>query len=465
MTTRALLLLAALCIPCSSPVFAQETPTLLDYKEVIQRALTRSPVLAEGQELLGFRRSQLDEARHAKFVPRFDVRYTLTPVPDMHPGTLDLPENLSALEPIEEELRALSSESGQLEKFEIGPGHYVEITATQPLFTFGKLRSLEAMARGGVAAAEYETRFRSREIIWRVSQIYFALIAAHQGSAIVDETESELRKIQDRVQHLVEKGEISQEDTQRLKLFEVELQNRRAEASLGIEQAKAGLRIAVGAEVDVAHEFPSIEPSLPALEDLWKDAPARRPDLKMAESGLSVKEAQVTNARSEFFPQLFLAGRFTLGYAPNRFDIGNPYLSDPANVRRFVASMGINQSLNLLLIRDRVRQARHDRAKSQAILLTLRDLAEADITRAYYQYQEASQKRENNIRAVRIARGWLSTAINNYTLGLIKIRDVLDAFQAYLNAKKDFTQAAYLYYTSLARLDYVAQTNLLFDQP
>lgn len=458
---KRILLVCCLTGLLPSVLHAEEiTAPTLTYGEVIRKALDRSPFLREAREKIGARQSRLDEASHARFLPKFEAKYLATAVPDVDQGNLIAP---AGLESIQDELNALAvnQDVDQVDDFNLGPSHTIEITATQPLFTFGRLRSLRDMAEGGVRAAEQDLELRKREVVRRVTEIYFSLVLAEQAALIIKETGDELKKIRDRVDRLALRGEISQEDIQRLKLFEIALENRRAEATLGIELARGALRIAVGEPVGIDPRFPDMEPEVPPLEQLVQEAMRIRPDLKQARFGVDIRAAQVVETRSDYFPQFFVTGRFSLAQAPGRYDISNPYLSDSANSRRLGAAVGLSQSLNLLLTRDRVGRAVREKAQAEAGWLGLKDLVEIEATRAYYKYEEARLKKENNARAVRIARGWLTTASNNYSLGLISVKDVLDSFEAYLEAKKDYVETLHLYYTSLAGLEYATHVPFL----
>ncbi|MBI2891464.1 MAG: TolC family protein [Nitrospirae bacterium] len=446
--------------PAATTRAAAQAGATPGFHEVVRKALEYSPFMVEARHKLGFRQAQLAEARHAHVLPKFEANYLLAPAPDLKvPADLEVP---AGLEPIEEELEALAAKTGRFEDLEFGPSHIVEVTATQPLFTFGRLKGLRDQAEAGTRAAEAEIRDVEREIRWRVAQIYFGLLLARQSTFIVEETALELERVRSRVEKLAERGEISQEDRQRLRLFEVELENRRAEAGLNVSLALRALKIAAGEDLDIGSDFPETEIAVPAMETLVASARQGRPDLQRVDYGIRARAGELAEARSAFFPQLFVFARFNFASSPGRvLALENPFIGDPLNTQRFTGAVGVNQNLNFLITHDRVSQAGAERAGLEAKRSGLQDLVEGEVIRAYFEYEEARTKKTNNAQAVRIARGWLSTAVSNYTLGLISMRDVLDSFQAYLEAKKDFAESLHAYYTSLAGLDHVAQTSLL----
>ncbi|MGA1196126.1 MAG: TolC family protein, partial [Candidatus Latescibacterota bacterium] len=112
----------------ASGIYAQT----FDLKTSIEKALEIHPGVQAAQVDIAIAQSQLDQARAARLLPKFEVRSVLGPSPEARGNALVGDTNLSDLQVFSQ----------------------TEATFLQPLYTFGKLSGARDAASAGVLAYE-----------------------------------------------------------------------------------------------------------------------------------------------------------------------------------------------------------------------------------------------------------------------------------------------------------------------
>ena len=142
------------------------------------------------------------------------------------------------------------------------------------------------------------------------------------------------------------------------------------------------------------------------------------------------------------------------GYAPNRTDQRNPFVRDDFNFLEGGVAIGFRYTLNFSAARAKAGEARAERDRlvaQQRMAETAIGLQARGAARATQASALAADIRE---KAARTARGWLAAAESNFDLGVGESRDLVDAFQAYIQTKAALLQALFEDNTAWAELEY-----------
>jgi outer membrane protein len=416
-----------------------QSPLRLSMEECISRAVAHHPRAAVAQTEVLVSRSVAAQADALRSRPLVEVTQMFGPSPAANGGPYD---------------PALRSDIADLGLFT-----RTEATLIMPLYTFGKLQAAADAARHGLAAARYQREATAAEIRRDVRKAYYGVLLAREIRALADDTIRRLAKARARVRELIEEEELQPSDQHRLDVFTLEIEARRAAASATeaalLDALKSAMGIAPSAAFDIASQALERATGEPVDEAASARAALEsRPEVQQLRAAVEARSALARAARADLFPQFYIGAQLRHGYAPNRTDQRNPFVRDDFNFLQGGAAIGFRYSLNFSAARaragqalaERDRMAAQRRAAESAIALQSRNAARARQACAL-----AAEVRE---KAARTARGWLATAEANFDLGVGDTRDLVDAFQAYIQTKASLLQALFDENAAEAELEY-----------
>jgi len=224
---------------------AKEERIVLTLPELIQMAVANSPEIREIQSGIASAQSDLEQVK-AAYYPQMEGTGLVGPVQD-------------AKEP---EIRngRITDPSPSLSASHIGIFGRLDLTMTQPLYTFGKLDHRKEAAARGVKALEFQIDEKKGQIVLRVKELYYALILARTGVNLADEAGNFYDDAGKRIQRLLELGSVNvrESDLYRVEAYRADAQRLRAEAEKGVKVSyfalKSLIRLPAGQEFDPAEK-------------------------------------------------------------------------------------------------------------------------------------------------------------------------------------------------------------------
>jgi outer membrane protein TolC len=251
-------------------------------------------------------------------------------------------------------------------------------------------------------------------------------------------------------------GQFTPIDQYRLDVFSLEIEARRVSVAASARSLLAALKAALGfphsADFDIADtalEAParnSVDP-----EAASRQALTRRPEIRQLRAGEEARAALVRSARADLYPQFFAGGLLRYGYAPNRTDQRNPFIRDDFNFFQGGFAVGFRYSLNFAGTRAKVQELEGEQQRLRA----QRRIAETAIAIQARNSADGLEAAESvtdlRQKSARVARSWLAAAESNFNLGIGETRDLVDAFQAYLQTR--IAQLQSLHDEQVARAD------------
>lgn len=322
-----------------------------------------------------------------------------------------------------------------------------ELSLVQPLFTFGKLAAAVEAASGGIAAQRAGLDGSRFDLEQQVARAYYLLLLANQLRSLANESRAEIETARRTIAEKLEAdtGDFTYTDLHRIDRFvyDVEENANKVVKSQGL--ASSALRILMGLSrsdslVLADGSLKPVDVQIRPLEHYLSLA-ERRPDLGQIREGLRVRSAQVRAVRTDLFPQVFLAGRFKYGFAPNRDRQRNPFLKDEFNVTELGAVLGFRQSLSFASTRAKVKEARlaYEKLSYQARLAS--QGARLDIESAYRSLIEARSNIVSARKARRATRRWFVSARDGFNAGLEEAGEMVDAVKEYGIIRAKYYQA------------------------
>ena len=263
---------------------------ILSLQQLIDMAIAESPEIRVSQSETAAASTDLEQAQ-AAYYPQIEVTALVGPVndadrPEVYNGRIHDP-----------------SPDGTFSN--IGIFGRLDFTATQPLYTFGKLANRKEAASQGIRVKELEIPKKKSEIVLRVKQLYYALVLARQGVSVADESNDFFEDARKRISRLLDLGSpnVEESDLYMVDAYHADSDRFRAEAEKGKNVAYVALKYLINLppekDFDIpTKDLPMIEETMGGQEAFIKKAFSKRPEFKQLEAALEAQKFQVKAAQA-----------------------------------------------------------------------------------------------------------------------------------------------------------------------
>jgi outer membrane protein len=409
-------------VPVASPPAAQATATY-DLSDLIDLALRNNPVTRRQWQVARAAADQFGAAQ-SPYYPQVDVE---------------------SANGYQRTIIELPGAAGKLEQWQSQP--VVELTYV--LLDFGRRRSAAEAARNYLIASNFAFNRAVQDVVFSTQGSFYSLDSAQSG-VIAAQQNLELASTDfEAVKQRVDLGLATEPE---LLLAKERLAQSRfdlANARLLVHDAEAQLAVALGIP---ANSLPAIEglenQSVPrslqtSVDQLIARANRLRPDLAARVANLRASEANISEAKAQFWPVVGLSANygenlwnFTFS-APRTVQTGQPQYSSMLTVKWdiFTGFKRLND----------VRKAEADRQAARADLESLEVDTAAQVWRAYYEFESSLSKYD-------YANSLLAAANEAYDSNLETYRQGLSTIVELLTAQRDLANARYTLIQSKAEL-------------
>ncbi|MBE3602528.1 TolC family protein [bacterium] len=320
------------------------------------------------------------------------------------------------------------------------------VSASQFLFDFGRRHGFVTQRRFEQAATAATQKMVELQIIFEVSQRYFAVLQAQQLIRVYK------KAIEQREYHLHEAQVkaaaglrpqldvyVTKAEVERAQLHLVDARNDFADAKVGLDNAM-GL-----SEIEPNYTLADVltyNPIKQKLRPLLQTAFALRPDLKALQDQARAMGAQITEYKSDYLPTVnAVAGYAAMGTglpAANNFNVG------------LVITWPI---FNSFLTTNQVAEARYQRHAIEAGIEDLRQRIIMQVHTAFLNWQASLERIERAQEALAASRVQLSLAEKRYQAGLTNIVELEDAQRHYTYDDATYADALYTYAVDKAAVE------------
>jgi outer membrane protein TolC len=342
---------------------------------------------------------------------------------------------------------------------DLRPFTEVTLDAIQPLWTFGRLRSLRDAAAFGVDAGEADVAGKQATVLLRVRELYWGLVLGKELLKVADDAMADVAKAENRLKEELDAGsdDVSQNDLFKLQVFKYEIGRRYRETvdrvTLGVAALRAALGLDDAVDLDVAaEELVPLSVTTDGLEPYVTMAFSNRPEIEQIHAAMSARSSLVRASKSEYFPEFFLGIQMKYNYAWERFDSRNPFVYNPFNFFRSGFLIGWNWNLNFVQTRDKVRIARAEVAQLAHQDSALVSGIRLDVQKAYVELKQARENLRESEEALKVSDNWLRAESQTFDLGIGEVRDLIDAFRANSAMRVEHLQNIFELNTAVARL-------------
>ncbi|MHB8174473.1 MAG: TolC family protein [Nitrospirota bacterium] len=335
-----------------------------------------------------------------------------------------------------------------------------DIVLIQPIYTFGKIDSYRSAARHGVKAYEAGARLKATDVAMQVKEAYYGLLLGRELKGLLEDISDQLNKATDKVQRQLNAGapNVDEVDLYKLQTYQGELAKYMAMADEGINKAYYGLQILtdnVGKKIDIKDKY--LEPATVNLQDfdVYKKAAMKdRLEFLQLKEGLAARKYLVKAQYADYFPQVFIAGLYSLAGATNRDHLNNPYITDEFNHAYGGAVVGFKWGMDFGIRKGRVSEARAEYMKLKMKQLYAMGGVPFQVKEAYLQLIEANSEIKSMNDAYAKAKQWVVVSLSNFDLGVGSARDIADSVKAYAKIRADYFRAIFNQRMAIANLDH-----------
>jgi len=348
----------------------------------------------------------------------------------------------------------------------LGPFANVEVTAVQPIFTWGKISGYEGMSQGNRQIAEQDKRKELEQVRYMVKKAYYTLQFSTDALKILGDVKSKLKQAEQKVEELLIKNADNVEENDRLKIkvFLADVENRTLDATKGARLSRSALTELTGTVGDWA----PVQNSLTAetvqgiqKNEVISQALRSQPDVKKLDDYINIKRSERATIKADLFPTFFLAGKLEYAIAPGRTDITNPYLNDPFNKFNLGVSFGLKQDLGFYRTLNKLDQLDSKLARLQAQRERFKSVMKLKTEDAFERAVAAQKGIGINEKGFRAARSWLTSTGLAFNLGTAQTKDVLESYAAYFKARVDLLKSVYELNMALTELSRAAGVELV----
>lgn len=451
MTKRNLLFIFGLMAFSVAPALAQDT---LRYSasEFIDTAIRQSAMVSLSQSGVDLAENRYREARLSRYVPRFELQtaHGLVPGVMSTSDAFNYPEDQAYLDP---SLRNDWNNWGFFTR--------VEVTALQPIYTWGAINNAIAAAKQGANIARFDQEMDQAKLESQLFELYQSRLLSLELHRLVESARGDFDKAQDKLKELLDDpdSDLRDADLFKFELFKQEFEGRAREVEENLHFVEAAWNVALGIDpasmrVALPEEafLDPIDTTMSAYPVYESIALQSRLELKKASAAEQAARHGLDAAKAQRYPSLFMA--FTAAYAktPNRPRQANPFIINSANYESIRYGIGFRQNLNFNLISTQI-----DRSKIQVD--RARDAHDAattgirlDLLDTYKNASISLSRLQQTNEMLQISNEWLRLEQINYDYDIGEIKDLVDAVQKNLELQALQKQRIYEWNVQLGRL-------------
>jgi outer membrane protein len=310
------------------------------------------------------------------------------------------------------------------------------VTLDQTLYDFGRRQSDIKAAELGRQVAGQEQRKTEMQVIGDVIRSYYGILS---GQAAVDAARQTVRSAEadlERAQNRLNAGFITDADVLALKVHVAAMREVEIRAQAALDSARAALNQVMGDPLDTQFQFTTrmeqIQDTSAVTAQAEQEAAKQRPEVREAELGVAIADAQTKAAKSALLPEFF----FRAGFEADR--------------QRFVTRGGANwlaaAGMRWTLFsgnsdRAKVSEAAAEAASRRAMAKYAASGAQVETRRAVLELRAADQRVQVASDTIAMAEESLRIVKNRYEGGLADVTELIRSETALAGARMRYIDA------------------------
>ncbi len=317
----------------------------------------------------------------------------------------------------------------------------LRLTLQQPLFTGGQIQGAVNAADYSAQASQKDFEKDKSDLVFNIKQAYWNLSKALALEKVVDENVDEIGAHVKDAQSWQAQGLITANDVLKVQVQLSEAKLRQIDARNAVQLARIALNniigIPLGTQVRLTTTLDHQLKVFGSLSDLVQQALDHRSDLSAMDYRVKAGESGVTQANSNWFPQVYLTGDYYYNRPNQRYQ---PTIDAFKDSWDFGVAMSFD-IWNWGSAIHKADEAKAQLAQAQDARAQMKDVITLDVTNNYLNLQRTTERISVAQEGVKQAEENYRITDNKFKQGLSVNTDLLDAEVALLQAKTEYTQA------------------------
>ncbi len=448
MTARISFLFILFVTTLSIPTQAQDT-LRIDFQTFLSKALNNSGQVDYAKQDVELAENTVDQAKAQRILPSVEFNSQHGLVPGVKSDVPGLPEDEYYLDP---NLRNDWEDWAIFTRF--------QLTAAQPVFTWGAINKAVDAAKLGAEAAQYSFEAKKEDLEIRLFELYYSRILAMEIERLLEEAQDKVDQIEGQIEDMQEEGDTSLDDSEifKFEIFKSEFEIQKAEVAENMNFVRETWNYILRNEDNDIFE-PEIRFLDPVSSDIepvdfyQQSAFNNRPELKALDIGQKATRIYISSLKRQNLPGLFLGGYLNFANTPNRPRQSNPFIQNNTNLFSGGFGFTIRQNLSFLTTKAKIERNQIELRKINYAEDAAKDGILLEVNNNYRQATLADVKVKQTDQALVTSKKWLRQEQLDYDFGMGDVKDLIDAMKKELELKLQLKQRVFEFNSSLAKLN------------
>ena len=335
---------------------------------------------------------------------------------------------------------------------DLGPFMRANVTASIPLFTFGRLSNAHEAASTLVQANEAKADAKKLAVTELAAKAYFGHLLADESLALIEEVQGRVGDLLDKLRSAEddddEEAESDPLDLLKTRSYELKLAQRHVEVERDRTIAASGMSVLAGFSNGStvrprAKRLKALAVTPANLELGLTTALTTRADLRALELGVLAKQLWAESERKKSLPMLAIQGRYGYGRADNREKQDNPFVYEPFNTQVLTAVIAVDWNLNFKQTGAKAAKSLAEAHELHAKRVALLAKTRHDVTAQHSRLRAAQSVHKSSKRAVSLSANWFRIAEESYELDSGSLDSVIDSYSNYVETRSAYFQAVH----------------------
>ncbi|MEX0770891.1 MAG: TolC family protein [Balneolaceae bacterium] len=417
---------------------AQDT-VRVSLAEFLKTGLNQSGQIQYEEGDVHLAHNRVDQARANRILPRVELNTNHGLVPGVVSSNPNLPGGQYYLDPNLE---------NDWENWAIFTR--AEVSAIQPVFSWGAVNKAIRAAELGALAAEERFNAKKEELELQLFELYYSYLLAIEIERILNDAQGQIRQIERRIEEMREEGDpnLQEKDVFQFEIYKSEFEIKKTEVrqSLARIQRIWNYILSDGEETAYIPAEDFLDPlpvEIEPFETYRSEAMNSRSELKGVEAGIKAYEHSVEAIRAQSYPMFYLGLTASYANTPNRPRQTNPFIINNTNYMSAGFGFGIRQNLNFSAINNRIDREQIEYNRVKDLKTALSDQIILELNERYQEAAVAEEKVDRLNEALVTTRKWVRHEQLNYDYGFGDVEDLVDSIRKELELRVELKQSIF----------------------
>lgn len=453
---KRIVILLIIAFPTILPLHlhAQSDTIRIGLHDFIELAKAQSSLMQLNQQQVNLASNRYNQARNLRILPQIELTTAHGLVPGVRSSD---PERFS-----ERMLYLDPNLENDWENW--GIFTRAEVTAIQPIYTWGAISSAINAARQGVMAAKAEFDVKSAEFELQLYELYYSKLLILELERLVEQASRDIQTAERELNRMLDEGEhdIEEADLFQFRIFKFQFQIQVDEVRENKRFLQRAWDLALSNQNPDVLYLPAetfldpIEFQPESLEAYEWFATQGRPEFVQVQSAQRAAHYGLQVARSSNYPTVIMAFSAAFARTPNRPRQANPFIRNSANFENIIYGVGLRQNLNFNVNREQINRSELQLRQATYARDAVSDGIRLEIREQYRRMMMSFSRLENTREALGVSNEWLRMEQIEYDLGFGEVKNLIDALRSTLELEVQLRQRIFDFNVNVGKLNRAA---------